>query len=197
LRKRLVVSIQIEVPLIQGSSGVAVTGLLVTLTEKHLDDYETSWKAQLQVVKAADKFFDWAWQQRVLVPSGEAEGYAIEHEQMTQGLMMIRTRGKRSVFDERRRIVYVSRLATAPWNRADLQTPVKYRAVGGTLMRFAQLRSEELEYGGLVGVHSLPEAEAFYRKLNMADCDLDQDYENLRYFEWYRPRPSLMDELDL
>ncbi|KAM3108924.1 hypothetical protein ACJ2PR_28350 [Phormidesmis sp. 146-33] len=184
-------------PLIRGSSGAIVTGLLVTLTEKHLDDYETFWKSRLQQVEAADKFFDWEWKQRVLVPSGEAEGYAIEQEQMTQGLMMLRTRGKRSFFDQNRRIVYVSRLATAPWNRADLQTPIEFRAVGGTLMRFAQLRSEELGYGGLVGVHSLPEAEAFYRKLNMADCDLDENYENLRYFEWYRPRPSVMDELDL
>ena len=190
-------SIQIEVPLIRGSSGATVIGLLVTLTEKHLDNYETFWKARLQEAEAADKYFDWEWKQRVLVSSGEVEGYAIEHEQMTQGLMMIRTRGRRSFFDESRRIVYVSRLATAPWNRADLQTPVEFRAVGGTFMRFAQLRSEELGYGGLVGVHSLPEAEAFYRKLKMADCDLDEDYENLRYFEWYRPRPSLMDELDL
>jgi hypothetical protein len=109
--------------------------------------------------------------------------------------MMLQTRGKRSAFDENRRIVYVSRLATAPWNRADVQTPVEFRAVGGTLMRFAQLRSEELGYGGLVGVHSLPAAEAFYRKLNMADCDLDRDCENLRYFEWYRPRPSLTADL--
>jgi hypothetical protein len=63
-------------------------------------------------------------------------------------------------------------------------------------MQFARLRSEELGYGGLVGVHSLPEAEAFYRKLKMNDCDLDEECENLRYFEWYRPRPSLIDEID-
>jgi hypothetical protein len=124
------------------------------------------------------------------------EGYAIELNRLTQGMMMLRTRGKRSHFDEQRRLVYVSRLATAPWNRVDLQASVEFRAVGSTLMRFAQLRSEELGYGGVVGVHSLPEAEAFYRKLNMSDCGLDPDGDDLRYFEWYRPRPSLFDELD-
>jgi hypothetical protein len=64
-------------------------------------------------------------------------------------------------------------------------------------LQFAKMRSEQLGYGGLVGLHSLPGAEMFYRKMGMNDCDLDEDYDNLRYFEWYEPRPSLMDELDL
>jgi hypothetical protein len=37
----------------------------------------------------------------------------------------------------------------------------------------AQLRSEELGYGGLVGLHSLPGAEAFYRKMGMIDGGAD------------------------
>jgi hypothetical protein len=120
------VSIEIEVPLIQGRSGEIVVGVLKTLTERHLEDYERYWKPLLEDVEAADQFFEWEWKQRILVSSGEAEGYAIECEEMTQGLMILRTRGKRSVFDERRRMVYVSRLATAPWNRTNVQLQLNF-----------------------------------------------------------------------
>jgi hypothetical protein len=191
------VVIQLDVPLVDGMSGAIVMGSLVTMAEKHLDDYESCWKNRLDQVEAVDRFFEWAWKKRVLVSSGDSEGYAIEYEKMTQGLMMLRVRGKRSIFDENRRIVYVSRLSTAPWNRQDLQNPVRLRAVGGQLLQFARMRSHQLGYGGLVGLHSLPESEMFYNKMNMMDCDLDEEYDNLRYFEWYQPRPEMMDDLGL
>jgi hypothetical protein len=191
------VVIQLDVPLVDGMRGTIVMGSLITMTEKHLDDYESFWKNRLDQVEAADRFFEWAWKKRIFVSSGDSEGYAIEYDNMTQGLMILRVRGKRSVFDENRRIVYVSRLSTAPWNRQDLQNPVRVRAVGGQLLQFARMRSEQLGYGGLVGLHSLPTSEIFYQKMNMIDCDLDEEYENLRYFEWYQPRPSLMDDLNL
>ncbi|WP_017746127.1 GNAT family N-acetyltransferase [Scytonema hofmannii] len=133
---------------------------------------------------------------RVYLSSVRYEGFVIEYEQMTQGLMLIETCGHRSWFDENRQIVYVHSLATAPWNRPTLQKPVKYRSIGSTLLQFARFRSEELGYGGLVGLHALPDADPFYRKMNMNDCGRDEAKENLTYFEWYSRRPSLLDEVD-
>jgi hypothetical protein len=77
-------------------------------------------------------------------------------------------------------------LATAPWNRLSNPDPRGFRAVGSALFRFARFRSEELGYGELVGLHSLPAAEAFYRKLGMIDGGADAEKDNLTYFEWYR-----------
>jgi hypothetical protein len=37
---RIAVSIRIEVPLIRASNGESVSALLVTLTQKHLDDFD-------------------------------------------------------------------------------------------------------------------------------------------------------------
>jgi hypothetical protein len=85
-----------------------------------------------------------------------------------------------------RRLVYVHSLATAPWNRISNPDSNGFRAVGGALLRFAKLRSEELNYGGLVGLHSLPGAEVFYRKMGMIDGGFDSEKENLTYFEWYQ-----------
>jgi hypothetical protein len=47
------------------------------------------------------------------------------------------------------------------------------------------------------GLHALPGSEGFYRKVGMMDCGADETKENLTYFEWYRRRPSLLDELAL
>jgi hypothetical protein len=189
-------SLRFDVSLIRGDDLQPVMAQLVSMTTKHLDDYDLAWQQCFQQAEAETELADWDWKKRVFVAKGEAEGYAIEYEDMTQGLMILRTSGRRSWVEPNRRIVYVSRLATAPWNRLDLQAPVRLKLVGSTLLRFAQSRSEALGYGGLVGVHALPEAAAFYRKLDMMDCGLDETFENLRYFEWYRPRPLPLDALD-
>lgn len=63
------------------------------------------------------------------------------------------------------------------------------------MLQFARFRSEELGYGGLVGVHSLLGAEKFYLRMGMIDGGIDAEKENLRYFEWYR-RPLFREEED-
>jgi len=191
------VEVRYEVPIIRESDGQVVSALLVSMGEKHLTDFEESWKGRLRRSEEEDEFWDWEFKERVYLSRANYEGYAIESEENTQGLMLIETREHRSQFEPYRRLVYVHSLATAPWNRPSLQTPVEYRAIGSTLLQFARYRSEELGYDGLVGLHALPGAEGFYRKMGMIECGADERKENLTYFEWYRRRPSLLDELDL
>ncbi|UBF27475.1 GNAT family N-acetyltransferase [Kovacikia minuta CCNUW1] len=170
-------------------------GILTKLSQKHLDDFETFWKARLQCSTQEDQFWNWELKNRVYLSEAIYEGYAIECEGITQGLMLLATGGHRSRFEPDRRIVYVHSLATAPWNRPSLQAPITYRLVGSVMLRFAQYRSEELGYGGLVGLHALQEAEAFYQRMNMINCGADEAKENLTYFEWYKRRESVFDEL--
>jgi hypothetical protein len=61
------------------------------------------------------------------------------------------------------------------------------------LLEFAQYRSQTLGYGGLVGLHSLPGAEAFYRQAGFIECGADPEKENLIYFEFYRREPPSED----
>lgn len=190
-------SVRYEVPIIREQDAQAVTAWLVTLGEKHLDDFEVFWKGRLRRSEQEDQFWDWELKHRVYLSSANYEGYAVEHEQITQGLMLIETRGHRSQFEPHRRLVYVHSLASAPWNRPSLQNPVEFRAIGHTLLQFARFRSDELGYEGLVGLHALPGSEGFYRRMGMIDGGVDETKENLTYFEWYRRRPSLLDELDL
>lgn len=112
------------------------------------------------------------------------ETYAIESEELTQGLLWLETQWHRSWVNRDWRIVYVEALASAPWNRSILDDPPFFRGIGTALLLFARRRSYELGYGGRVGLHALPDAEGFYDRRNMMDYGPDPDKENLRYFEY-------------
>jgi hypothetical protein len=189
-------SVQFEVPLIRVRDAASVIGSLVTLTTKHLDDFRTFWKEQLKTSADEDRYWDWDQKQRIYLAGGidTYEGYAIECEGLTQGMMILQVQGYRSQIEPNRRLVYTHSLATAPWNRLSNPDPNGFRAVGSALLRFARFRSEELGYGGLVGLHSLPAAEMFYRKMGMIDGGADAEKENMTYFEWYRRDSALVVE---
>ncbi|KAM3096139.1 hypothetical protein ACKFKF_23410 [Phormidesmis sp. 146-12] len=112
-------------------------------------------------------------------------------------MMILQSEGYRSQVEPSRTIVYIHALATAPWNRITNPDPNGFRAVGRILFKFAQYRSEELGYGGLVGLHSLPRSEPFYRKMGMLDGGTDAERGDLTYFEWYRRRPSLLEAMGI
>jgi hypothetical protein len=191
------VPFQAEVSLIRAFDRSIVPGLLMTLTENHLDDFATFWKARLITSEDEDQYWDWEAKKNTYLTSGIGiyEGYAVECEQITQGLMLLQTGGYRSQIEPDRRLVYVHSLATAPWNRVSAPELSGFRAVGRTLLKFAQFRSEELGYGGLVGLHSLPSAEAFYHKMGMLDGGKDNSKDDLNYFEWYSRRPDWYENL--
>lgn len=140
------------VQILQVEANQLVEAFLVTLSEKHLQDFEQIWRAQLRASAEADRYWDWNMKNRIYLSESNYEGYAVECEGLTQGMMLIETESYRSWYSPRRRLVYVHSLATAPWNRPTLPNPT-YRAVGGTLLEFARYRSEELGYEGLVGAH--------------------------------------------
>ena len=185
----------IEVQLIRSIDGKSIPAWLVPLTAKHSADFNTFWRERLIGSTDEDQYWDWERKKQIYLASGMGifEGYAIECEQMTQGMMIIQTGGYRSRVESDRRLVYIHSIATAPWNRVNSDPP-GFRAVGRVLLQFARFRSEELGYGGLVGLHSLPSAEEFYRKMSMIDGGADPEKEDLRYFEWYRRRSDDREE---
>lgn len=169
---------------------------LCLATEKHLQNFEQNWQPVLLNTGEEDRYWNWLQKKRIYGSRLGAESYAVECEQMTQGLMLMETLGHRSWFKPRQRIVYIHSVATAPWNRSAIQEPPKYRFVGSVLLEFARHRSIELGYQGLVGLHALPEAEEFYRRLGMIECGSDPDKDGLIYFEWYHPQDYLSNELE-
>ncbi len=179
------------IQLLQVEGNQIVDAILTTVTEKHLTDAKTLWEPELAGTGKDDEYWNWEGKSRSakILPGDEL--YAIECDGITQGLMLVDILKKRCQIESqyRRRLVYVSALATAPWNRSTINYPPIYKGVGGNLIDFAVVRSNELGYQGRIGLHALPGAIAFYKKLKIGllDCGSDPDEpDNLVYFETLR-----------
>ena len=80
-------------------------------------------------------------------------------------------------------LVYVEYLEVAPWNRSD-SAEQRFRGVGTALMTAAVDLSLSEGFGGRMALHSLPQAENYYRDFcGMTDLGIDASYDNLHYFE--------------
>lgn len=110
---------------------------------------------------------------------------AIEFEDVPQGLMMLRTDGSFSRLEgqEGKPLVYVEFLASAPWNLPAVVERPRFRGVGHTMMRKAIEISMDLEFKGRLALHSLPQADDYYRGIGMTLVGKDELKENLNYFE--------------
>lgn len=88
--------------------------------------------------------------------------------------------GSHEVYGQK--LVYVEYLASAPWNRKEIQRPPRYQGVGTNLLRYARVRSVELGYSGRVGLHSLPGSVKFYENQLMENFGPDEGNDDARLF---------------
>ena len=169
------------------------------ITEQQLADWEGEWVPEL--FKAIQRLRrggierrhwpqsrHWDWRRKATVLQGMLAnpGFGIVCDGLTQGMMIVDIVKHRGRLDDQRgqHLVYVEFVENAPWNRAELFNPPRYRGVGSILIRAAVALSEELEFHGRIGLHSLPQANGFYANTcGMTDLGADRDHEGLRYFE--------------
>ena len=169
------------------------------ITEQQLADWEGEWVPEL--FKAIQRLRRggierrhwpqsrrWDWRRKATVLQGMLAnpGFGIVCDGLTQGMMIVDIVKHRGRLDDQRgqHLVYVEFVENAPWNRAELFNPPRYRGVGSILIRAAVALSEELEFHGRIGLHSLPQANGFYANTcGMTDLGADRDHEGLRYFE--------------
>ena len=169
------------------------------ITERQLADWEGEWMPALfdamRRLKRAGverrkwpQSRHWDWRRKVEALQGMLAnpGFSIVCDDLMQGMMIVDTAKHRCRIDNQRgqHLVYVEFVENAPWNRAELFTPPRYRGVGSILIRAAVSLSEESEFHGRIGLHSLPQANGFYANTcGMTDLGTDPDREGLRYFE--------------
>ena len=169
------------------------------ITEQQLADWEGEWVPELfkaiQRLRRGgierrhwpqSRYWDWRRKATVLQGMLANPGFGIVCDGLTQGMMIVDIVKHRGRLDDQRgqHLVYVEFVENAPWNRAELFNPPRYRGVGSILIRAAVALSEELEFHGRIGLHSLPQANGFYANTcGMTDLGADRDHEGLRYFE--------------
>src|SRR5205807_5950782 len=119
--------------------------------QTNLDHFEQIWRPQLENLRQeaikrrakGEECHDgadahWPWRKLVERANGDLSlrQFALEAEGETQGLMQLNL-VYRSRIDPGQHIVYVDRLAAAPWNRKSKTNPRRFRPVGILLIRHA------------------------------------------------------------
>jgi len=180
-------------------SGEAVEAeLRDAIEEKQLIDWQTQWQPALiavlqqlaqRHVPIADWPQSWHWNWRTKMAQVHGllafQGFSVVCADVTQGLMRVDlTKFARVPAEDGKPLVFVDYLEVAPWNRPELGHAPRYRGVGTALVTAAVALSEQEGFKGRIGLHSLPQADAFYRdRCCMTDLGPDSSCQNLRYFE--------------
>jgi len=164
--------------------------------QEQLVDWERHWRpaviARLHEARSSDAInlpqnAHWNWNRKVQMVEGLLgfRGFSVIAQGMTQGLCSIDlTVEGRLPGQGGKPIVYIDYLETAPWNRIELgYNPPTYRGVGSALIVAACELSREEGFKGRIGLHSLPQADKFYRSIGMTEVGSDPKKQNLIYFE--------------
>jgi hypothetical protein len=178
----------------KSATGMLVeASLLDEVTDRHLALWDGAWRAVMQQHcsgralrdKPEDHHWDWKWKANEWRPMLGYHSFAITCEGELQGLMLASDfKSARIQAQFGKPIVYVEFLATAPWNRKEIQTPPRYIGVGTVMVAAAVEVSWDLGYRGRIGLHSLSKAEEFYRdKCGMTELGKDAGHQGLIYYE--------------
>lgn len=187
-----------KVYLLDGGTGEAVEAELRDAIEQaQIDDWAKHWiPAILAVIQDLvarqvprpdwPQSLHWNWSKKIARVQGllAFPGFSVVARGVTQGLAQFDlTKACREPGQKGKPLVYVEYLEVAPWNRAELGAKPRLRGVGTVLLTAAVALSIDEGFKGRIGLHSLPQADAFYRKIGMTDLGPDPAYQNLRYFE--------------
>lgn len=177
-----------KVYLLDGASKQLVEAQLYdTILAKHLDQHEKEWKPLITASKEQHGHWDWRGKVAACSSNLSLQSFAIECTGKTQGLMIVNTMKRcRLPGQSNQHLVYVDYLEAAPWNRGLLTSNPQYKGVGTVLIAAAIQLSIDEGNQGRIGLHSLPQADTFYRdRCGMTDLGPDASYPKfpLRYFE--------------
>ena len=161
--------------------------LFDSILQKHLDDHEDHWKPQIFALNEEHGHWDWGAKMARCAGQLRYESFAIECAGITQGLMIVDTIKRCRIGTQaNKHLVYIEYLETAPWNRGAQPTGHYFKGVGVVLIAAAIQLSIDEGNNGRIGLHSLPQADRFYRdRCQMTDLGPDVSYPGfpLRYFE--------------
>jgi hypothetical protein len=154
-----------------------------------LDRIEAAWSAtREQLAPSAPDSAEhthWDWRNKAdSVAAGHHLLVAVECAGEVQGLMAV-LRTPRSARLGEGTVIYVDYVESAPWNLKRFVPIPRFLGIGTALLADAVRLSFETGLEGRVGLHSLPQAESFYReRCRMQEVGPDPAYYDLTYFEF-------------
>jgi hypothetical protein len=169
--------------------------LLSSISEEQIEDWERHWQPffEQRMKELADKGLTrpqsshWNWKGKKQRVAGllASRGFSVTCDGCTQGMMLVDLNHVARIPSQLRKpLVYVDYLEVAPWNQPMVVSTPRLAGVGSALIDAAIALSFEQNFHGRIGLHSLPQADTFYReKCGMVCVGPDSAYQNLNYFE--------------
>lgn len=156
-----------------------------SIQQRHLDHHDQLWKPVTAKLKEQQGHWDWRKKWSYFSTLLSFQSFAIECNGETQGLMIVNTIMRCQLPQQvNKHLVYVEYLEAAPWNRPSVTATPKYKLVGTVMIAAAIQLSLDEGNQGRIGLHSLPQADSFYRdRCGMTDLGRDALKQNLSYFE--------------
>lgn len=105
-----------------------------------------------------------------------------------EGILFVLRNPQPSRIETSRQLLYVTYVATAPWNRPTRHRAGLLRGVGTSLMNFAIQASHQAGGGGYIALHSLRSSDDFYHSLGFRNLGIDAAHFGMNYFELVDPQ---------
>ena len=162
-----------------------------TIPDEILAQWDEKWVPAMKAIcegrLLSDKPEDshWNWRRKLGTANNllKYTSYAIMCAGELQGLMLTNDVWAARHHDQfGKPTVYIEFIATAPWNRRAAGR-IRYRGVGTVFLAAAIIQSRTMGFRGRVALHSLPDAENFYRGQGLTELGRDSSHQNLLYFE--------------
>lgn len=169
------------------------------ITELQLDDWSNKWQPAQTAAEHQHRLSGgayalltqsthWDWRRKAEVTEKllAIRRFSVMCRGVTQGMMIVDTSLEGRLQSQAGKpLVYIEFLETAPWNRpgsASSEAPLGL--VGAILIRTAIELSLQEDFKGRIGLHSLPQSNAWYTSFcGMTDLGADAQKQNLNYFE--------------
>ena len=184
-------------------SGKYVKAMIYSpINDKNIEDYNRLWrpffdKVKEKFAKEENKIEDshWDWGKKLEYMNGllAFKSFALELENITQGMMIIENAQHFSKIENNKHLIYIEFLSKAPWNRKNIVEKPKYSFIGSVLVFKAVRESLDRGFEGRVGLASLKQACLFYEKLSFKNIGIDFQ-NNLKYFELSKEAAEKLNE---
>ncbi|MGE5194541.1 MAG: hypothetical protein ACM3U2_18780 [Deltaproteobacteria bacterium] len=179
-----------QVSLYDNEKNVVTAGSVVRLTASHVVEAKSAWVEEFQRRRAQLVCDEDAlvWTRGVMcdtagIGDGPPRGYVILHAETIQGVVVFDDELQFSRTKPGTWALYVTYLATAPWNRRRGDRAGRFRYVGRNLVTEAVRESVRLGCPGRVGLHSYPDSSTFYDRLGFENLGIDASRRGMSYFE--------------
>jgi hypothetical protein len=139
---------------------------------------QSQWFPQFKCFTKAEDDQDWEWwgfwAYRFLRNKNEPnECVVVTSTGLVQGIMIVGPSKEANLHSKNERLLYIARMATAPWNRKQFLrpstgiSPKALSGVGTALIRQAIGLSEQYGHGGRLGLRAMGGSAKFYANLGM------------------------------